>query len=157
MARRNLFRRILLWTLGTGIACKLLCGVCLFWVGPRVSWNMRYGNGIARHQATLNAARRATRIGDIPRTLPVEKWLVHESRVALGESTRHYAVMLKYCRAESGLEYAVIAWADKNLMVRRYLRVQRQDSLHQSDAPTGALTIPASIEAFAKRLPRRGS
>ena len=80
--RAGLFRRILSWTLGTGIVCALLCGVCLFWIVPRVSWNMRYGKGIARHQATLDIARRATRIDDIPRTLPLEKWLVRASRLA---------------------------------------------------------------------------
>lgn len=156
MARRNVLRHILVWTLSAGIVCMSLCGVCLFWIGPRVSWNMRYGDSIARHQATLSAARRAMHIGDIPRTLPLEKWLVRESRVALGESTHDYAVMLKYCRAGSGLEYAVIAWADEQRIVRRYLCVQQQDESQKSNAPTGALAIPATIEAFSQAVAAQG-
>jgi hypothetical protein len=156
MARRNLPRRIFVWTLGIGIAFVALCGVLYFWIAPRVFWNMRYGNGIARHQATLDIARRATQIDDIPSTLPIEKYFVRQSRVALGESTPRYVVMLKYCRPGRDLEYALIAWADETLMVRRYLHVQQWGKSQKPDPPTGTLTVPVSIEAFSQAAAAQG-
>ena len=64
--------------------------------------------------------------------------------------------MLKYCHPERGLEYALIAWADETLMVRRYLHVQRWGESQKSDPPTGTLAIPVRIEAFSQAAAAQG-
>ena len=137
----------------------VLCALSLRGALSKLSWHMRYGKTLNAHTAEVDAFLNSGRIDALSHTASLDKWHVC-SRVSSMESISEYAVILKYCRPRPQEDdERIVAWAaltNGNLMVLRYLLVDKKNCLQHKPNAVIKVRIPTTVEEFSRTLESLG-
>jgi len=137
----------------------VLCALSLRGALSKLSWHMRYGKTLNAHTAEVDAFLNSGRIDALSHIASLDKWHVC-SRVSSMESISEYAVILKYCRPRPQEDdERIVAWAaltNGNLMVLRYLLVDKKNCLQRKPNAVIKIRIPSTVEDFSCTLESLG-
>jgi hypothetical protein len=137
----------------------VLCALSLRGALSKLSWHMRYGKTLNAHTAEVDAFLNSGRIDALSHIASLDKWHVC-SRVSSMESISEYAVILKYYRPRPQEDdERIVAWAaltNGNLMVLRYLLVDKKNCLQHKPNAVIKVRIPTTVEEFSRTLESLG-